>query len=260
MVLELLRLYAWPNPQAIAASTVIDVLAHLGVSVAAARSTLARMTNQGLLERQRSGRSVFFAPSARTRELLHYGSARIHRPIDYTFDGEWTIVSGSVPDSMRSARHVLRARLQFSGFGRLSSGLWLAPSRVDVGALVDDLTLDKHVRWFYAQPPGAVDMGEVVEEAYDLEGLAREYRHYIDRWSTTELPVEDRLAARVLMSVEWVRLSAIDPHLPLDLLPPDWPAVAAKSCFEARLAELGAATAGQANRRIVLMALPAGSA
>ena len=220
----------------------LDVMARVGVSEHAARSTLTRMVRRGLLRRQRRGRKMFFGLTAHSTEILEDGEARIwgSGPVNADGDGEWTLVGFSLPQEWRRVRHDLRSRLTWSGFGMIHSGLWIAPSRVDVSAIVAELNLADHVKVFAARPVQPADIGPLLRDAYDLSDLAERYETFLRRWDRPE-PLSDHrdpLARKLFLMSEWLEIIRHDPRLPLPHLPSGWPAPRAYRLLQARHAEL----------------------
>ncbi|MFD4656892.1 PaaX family transcriptional regulator C-terminal domain-containing protein [Kitasatospora sp. NPDC058444] len=226
---------------ALSSGGVIDAFARVGVSEEAVRSTLTRMVGRGLLERHRRGRKTYFGLTERARTVLADGQDRIWRTgaVNRKWDGSWTIVGFSLPDAWRRERHDLRSRLTWGGFAPLQSGLWTAPGRVDVAALVDGLALEGHLRVFHGRAAAPTDAGDLLT-AFDVPAIARGYRGFLDRWSgaassetgdpsTTHGP--DDLARQLLLHTDWLDLVRSDPHLPAEHLPADWPAETAERLF-----------------------------
>jgi len=211
----------------------IDVFARVGVSEHATRSTLSRMSRRGLLRKQRSGRRVYFGVTPRSAAILRDGERRIWSGVLRDGDAGWTLLAFSMPESWQRERHDLRSKLTWSGFGPLQNGLWIAPSRVDVDALLADTGLESHVRVFYARPSASTDMHEAVRDAFDLDGLAAGYRTFLDTWDVARPypDAPDDLARELLLLTEWLQIIRRDPRLPVDHLPPDWPAVRAETVF-----------------------------
>src|SRR3954454_13150046 len=117
--------------------TLLDLLADLGVTEAAARATLKRMTQRGLLARGQVGRTAEYALTPRAEDVLRRATERVASPAPFEHpDGEWTLLSYSVPESRRDLRHRVRSRLTWAGFGGLRDGLWIAPGTVDVVAVL----------------------------------------------------------------------------------------------------------------------------
>ncbi|WP_084965197.1 PaaX family transcriptional regulator C-terminal domain-containing protein [Thermoactinospora rubra] len=226
----------------VATSSVLDVLGRVGVSEEATRSTLSRMARRGLLHRVRRGRNVYVGLTPRSREILHDGEFRIWRigAVNTHWDGTWTLLGFSLPESWQRQRHVLRSRLLWAGFGALQGGLWIAPSPVDVKPLLDGLEAAEHVKVFQARAVPPTDVGELVRDAWDLREAAARYRRFLDRWDTPSPPAEpsDSLARQLLLQTEWLQVIRQDPRLPQEHLPEDWPAERAQRVFRAQYAEL----------------------
>lgn len=223
-------------------ASVIEILGRVGVSEHAARSTLSRMARRGLLRRERRGRRTYVGLTARSREILHDGAARIWRTgaVNTEWDGTWTLLAFSMPESWQRQRHVLRSRLLWAGFGRLQAGLWIAPSAVDVTPLIDDLGTAAHVKVFRARAFPPTDTDKLIRDAWDLADLAARYRRFVARWEharpAPELP--DDLARQLLLETEWLRIIRQDPRLPQQHLPPHWPADRAQQAFRTLHARL----------------------
>ena len=165
--------------------SIIDVLGRVGVGEQAVRSTLTRMVNRGLLQRQREGRKMFFGLTPQATRVLIDGRTRIWKQgaVNDDWDGSWTLLGFSLPDSWKRQRHDLRSRLTWSGFGALYSGLWIAPGHVDVSAVVTELGLTAHVKIFHAQASEVTDIERMIRETWDLESIAAHYVTFDKRWS-----------------------------------------------------------------------------
>ncbi|GAA4953208.1 PaaX family transcriptional regulator C-terminal domain-containing protein [Actinoplanes utahensis] len=210
----------------------IDALGRVGVSEHATRSTLSRMVHRGLLRRQRDGRRMYFGLTARAAGILHDGRRRIWETgaVNDRWDGTWTLLSFSLPESWQRQRHDLRSQLAWAGFGPLQGGLWIAPGRVPAQDIVTGLGLSAHARVFHARAAELTDIAAMVGDAYDLAGLAARYQEFLARWEGTP-PYTDPLAARLSLIAEWLGAIRRDPRLPVEHLPPDWPAVRAQKLF-----------------------------
>ncbi|WP_461076955.1 PaaX family transcriptional regulator [Streptomyces deserti] len=216
--------------------SVIDVFARAGIGEQATRSTLTRMVNRGLLRRQREGRRMYFGLTERSEAVLRDGERRIWQTgaVNRTWDGTWTLLGFSLPESWQRQRHDLRSQLTWSGFGPLFSGLWIAPGEVDVSGLVAELGLSAHVKVFRAHADPGMDVGQMIEETWELSDLAAGYAAFVRRWQPWEddLPdADDALVLRLRLQTEWLRLVRRDPRLPVKHLPDDWPAEQAEKTF-----------------------------
>lgn len=218
--------------------SVIDLFGRAGVGEQATRSTLTRMVGHGLLRRQREGRRMYFGLTERSEAVLRDGRRRIWETgaVNRRWDGTWTLLGFSLPESWRRQRHGLRSQLTWSGFGPLFGGLWIAPGEVEVSSLVAELGLAAHVKVFRARADAGMDIGAMVEEAWDLSELAAEYEEFVRRWQPWEHAVpmdDDPLVLRLRLSAQWLRIIRRDPRLPVGHLADDWPAERAEKTFRA---------------------------
>jgi phenylacetic acid degradation operon negative regulatory protein len=235
LMLNLLGRYLLGRRVVVSAASVIEVFARAGVGEHAARSTLARMVNRGMLTRQRHGRAMYFGLTAQAERILHDGEDRIWRSgaVNQDWDGSWTLLGFSLPESWQRQRHELRSQLTWAGFGPLFKGLWAAPGRVEVTHLVASLGLESRVKAFYAQAVPGTDIARMFQENWDLEAVASRYHGFLTRWQGPETTARrgDPLAAQLLLASDWLQVIRADPRLPAEHLPADWPAAKAESLF-----------------------------
>ncbi|MEJ3745828.1 PaaX family transcriptional regulator C-terminal domain-containing protein [Actinomycetes bacterium KLBMP 9797] len=229
---------------AVFSGSYLTVMDRLGVSEQAARSTLTRMVNRGLLTRHRRGRKMYFGLTPRAEAVLTEGEHRLWRTgaVNRDTDQRWTLLGFSLPESRRDERHLLRSRLRWAGFGLLRSGMWVAPGTVDVSSLLPNGQLRDHVQVFHAEPAEPSAVGQMVRDAYDLAAIAARYEQFLRRWDTPRpLPAApDDLARQLWLVSEWLLILRDDPRIPLRHLPPDWPAVDAEQVFHRRHDQLNA--------------------
>ncbi|MER5208351.1 PaaX family transcriptional regulator C-terminal domain-containing protein [Streptomyces sp. NPDC002825] len=244
---------------ALSSASVIDAFARVDVGEDAVRSTLTRMVARGLLERHRRGRRMYFSLTPRAAEVLADGEERIHRTgaVNRAWDGTWTLVGFSLPESWRRERHDLRSRLVWAGFGPLQSGLWVAPGRIDVAPIAAELGLGDRIRAFHGEAAAPTEAGPLLRTAFDVDAIAEGYRAFLTRWGGGAAPEEspgeaggpgpgeahddlggpgvgearDDLGRLLLLHTDWLDLVRRDPHLPAEHLPADWPAEAAETLF-----------------------------
>ncbi|MCG5216448.1 PaaX family transcriptional regulator C-terminal domain-containing protein [Streptosporangium soli] len=235
LMFSFLGMYVLGRDIAVYSGSVIDVFARLGVSEEAVRATLTRMVKRGMLTRRRQGRKVYFGLTEHASEVLEDGRRRVWETgaVNHDWDGTWTLVGFSLPDSRRSTRHDLRSQLSWAGFGLLQSGLWIAPGTKDVAGTLAQLDLGDHVTVLTAralQPTEAVDL---VRKAFGTEQIAGRYHAFLGRWDIARpLPAAtDDLARQLLLHNDWLQLVRQDPHLPAEHLPADWPAIRAQHVF-----------------------------
>src|ERR1035438_4884417 len=110
-------------------SAFIDVLGRLGVEEKAARQALMRTAADNWLSSERVGRRTVWRLTPTAERLLRDGTERIFgfAAVAEDWDGRWTIVIARTPETDRAARHMIRTRLRWAGFGHVIPGVWLSP-------------------------------------------------------------------------------------------------------------------------------------
>ncbi|MFI5898273.1 PaaX family transcriptional regulator C-terminal domain-containing protein [Actinoplanes sp. NPDC051513] len=235
LMLMLFGTYALDQGVCLGAGGIIDALGRSGVSAHATRSTLNRMVGRDLLRRRPVGRKMYFGLTERSSAILRDGRARIWHDgaVNDRWDGTWTLLSFSLPESMQRARHDLRSRLAWSGFGPVQGGLWIAPGRVDAAGIVSSLGLKAHARVFFARADDTTDIADLIGDAYDLAEVGARYDEFLSCWDGART-TGDPLADRLRLIAEWLDAIRPDPRLPLEHLPADWPAARAQNVFRER--------------------------
>lgn len=214
--------------------TLLDLLADLGVAEAAGRATLKRMTQRGLLSRGQVGRTAEYALTPLAEDVLREATGRVSSPIPFEHpDGEWTLLSYSVPESRRDLRHRVRARLTWAGFGGLRDGLWIAPGTVDVAAVLGRSDLAEVAGLadaFAARALPGTDVDRLVHRAWDVPAVRAAHLRFVETWSRPPA-VAGSLAQLTLLGADWLSLLRTDPGLPAAQLGPDWPAATSSAVY-----------------------------
>jgi phenylacetic acid degradation operon negative regulatory protein len=234
LMLTLLGEHVFGQDRCIYSGSVIAILGRLGISEHATRSTLARMVNRGLLRRQRDGRRMYYGLTERCTAILQDGHDRIWHTgaVNDDWDGSWTLLSFSLPESWQRQRHDLRSQLTWAGFGPVQGGLWIASGHVPVDSIVARLGLAAHVRVFRASADESTDIDQMLSDTYDLPGIAAHYETFLQRWEEPDTAARaDPLATRLTIVTQWLQVIRRDPRLPVQHLPGHWPAGPAQKVF-----------------------------
>lgn len=233
-------------------AVLIGLLADLGVGSAATRATLTRMSGRGLLAKVRSGREVAYGLAPAGESVLREARGRVlaHEPFAPVGTG-WTLVTFSVPESQRDARHRVRATLTWSGFGLLRDGLWIAPGEVDVASALRPLDgdlADVELSAFRAYEIEGFSATRAVRSAWRLDEIAARHREFLETWADVE-GSPDPLRDMTALGADWLALLRADPRLPAEHLSADWPSGRSAATFR-RLREtfVGAARAALADQ------------
>ena len=217
-------------------SAVLAAFDRLGVAEKATRQALMRTSNAGWLKPEKVGRRTRWELTQAARTLLTDGAERI-----YSFgpardwDGHWVIAAARIPDSDRRARHVVRTRLAWAGYGSLGPGLWISPhterEREAVRVLTEAGVADgAHV--FVARRTGLSDARAMVAAAWDLPALGAAYDEFTAEFR--DPAPRDVLASQLELVHAWRRFPALDPSLPRELLPARWSGTEAARLFAER--------------------------
>ncbi len=233
-------------------STFIDVLARLGVEEKASRQALMRTAEKGWLRPERLGRRTRWALTQDAERLLTEGAERIYTFAGYarTWDGRWLLVLTRVPETGRAARHVLRTRLSWAGFGSPAPGLWLSAHTerlAEAERLLRQAGVLDEAPIFAVEHRAGGDMADMVRRAWDLEAIERSYREFVAGYAVRETAA-DPLAFQVDLVHAWRRFPWLDPGLPRELLPPAWSGAQAARLFTEQHDRLAAAANSQWNQ------------
>ncbi len=213
-------------------SKISTVLGGLGIGEHTIRATLSRMSSRGLLRTIRRGRQAFLGLTEHGTTVLRDGQRRLDGDVvERHWDGRWTLLTFSVPETRRADRHALRTRLGWFGFGPLRSGLWVSTSATDISPALAELDLLEHADVFRAEAFMWTDPTRIAREAWDLSEIAAGYDQFLQRWTDSAYGDLDDLARRIRLGAEWLLLIRRDPVLPVALLPAGWPGVRAAALF-----------------------------
>jgi phenylacetic acid degradation operon negative regulatory protein len=229
-------------------STLVAMLAALGIDQQAARSTISRLKSKGILLSQKDDGVARYALSSDILDIFIGYDQRIFAPERSKPGDPWALVVFSVPEAQRNRRYELRAELTSLGFGFVAAGVAIAPSTVLEQAMerLAARKLDCYTEYFSGDYLKGGDVREHVSRWWDLETLDQEYSEFIDRYGefvekwqgrvgiATVLSEEDRLDAfhtYVPMLTMWRKFPYRDPNLPLEYLPEGWKAPRAKETF-----------------------------
>ena len=240
LLLTLLGDYFLDGSVPIPSASLVSLLEEFGITSAGSRAALSRLSRRGLLASSKSGRNTYYRLTPRAAALLREGAQHIlgFGAAERHWSGSWTIVAFSVPEDQRQSRPVLRTRLRWLGFAPLYDGLWISPHRPteDINAVLDELQI-KASTVFVGEIRDRIG-GNPPLSAWDLDDLRRVYTDFVEEFAELRLRVSngdvgaaEGLVARTTIMDRWRNMPNLDPELPSELLPKDWPRDAARALF-----------------------------
>ncbi|MFG2088627.1 MULTISPECIES: PaaX family transcriptional regulator C-terminal domain-containing protein [unclassified Spirillospora] len=249
LLITLLGDYWYARTEHLPSAALVALLGEFGISQVAARAALSRLARRGLLEVSKQGRRTYYALTGRATRVLSGGVQRIMsfgmtaRP----WDGSWRIAIFSVPEEQRDLRHSARARLRWLGFAPLYDGVWISPNDVaaDAAAALAGLGVRSY-SVMAAQAPVGVPQGQDPLDAWDLAELRDGYERFVSeredllrRARDGAVSTSEALLARTDVMDTWRQFPNLDPELPAELLPEDWPLQRAHDMFARLYDNLG---------------------
>jgi len=228
--------YALHKDGEIGIGSLVILLGNFGLSEQAIRSAVSRMCRSGLLKAKRINRKSYYSLTSEGHSLLTEGAQRIFRRKNSHWDGNWNIVTYSIPEPMRQARDRLRLELGWLGYGALGEATWVSPydRAREVKNLLEKLNIEEYVNIFSAQHQGSTDPRKIVSRCWDLDKIHQKYTDFLAEYrpklekhlkrlqAGETIEPSECFVARFNLIHEYRKLPFFDPDLPLELLPDNW--------------------------------------
>lgn len=237
LLLTVFGLYGRAADGWIPVAHLVRMLSDIGTDPSGVRASISRLTKKGTLVNRRCGRNSEYRLSPGLYGAFSAGDRRIFQPRQAPLSDSWLLAAFSLSESQRSLRHKIRSGLTRLGFGTVSPGLWIAPAHLEDEVLeyFERHSLAEHVIFFRAQ---LTNEYEPQGSWWNLGLLHERYDRFITRWS----PLQEETASRsfsnseafshyVPMLTDWRGLPYLDPGLPAEILPNEWPGESARSVF-----------------------------
>lgn len=216
----------------------------VNISGAHARTAISRIKSKGVISPERVEGQPGYRLHPDAVAMLERGDRRIFSFRLQRDGGPWCLVSFSLPETERAARHQLRKRLTWIGCGTVATGLWICPAFLtdEVEEILSDLRLRHCATVFITdtpQPGGT--LRDAVREWWDLDSVAAMHERFIDEfssWGPVEHP-KTAFAHYVTMLDRWRPIPYLDPGLQRAVLPASWPGFASVELFDRLRYELG---------------------
>jgi phenylacetic acid degradation operon negative regulatory protein len=249
LLITLLGDYWYDRGEHLPSAALVALLGEFGISRVAGRAALSRLARRGLLESSKEGRRTYYGLTERAAGVLSEGGQRIMSfgTTTRAWDGRWRIAVFSVPEDQRDIRHVARTRLRWLGFAPLYDGVWISPRDASDAAArtLAELGVPSYTV-FTARVVPDVPQGVVPLDAWDLDDLRGRYESFVTeraellgRTREGTVSAAEALPARTAVMDTWRQFPNLDPELPAELLPDDWPRGRARAVFAELYDSLG---------------------
>ena len=230
--------------------TLIALMDAFGVSEAAVRQAVSRMSRQGWLAARRDGNRAYYAVTERGRRRIAELSPRIYGPV-IEWDGRWRMLTYTVSESQRERRDRLRKELAVLGWVPLSASVWISPADTLEAAreAAKSTGAIETAHLFCGEYCGPLADRELAARCWDIDGIASAYREFVARYEP--LLARERSAAepsgdeeafveRLWLLYDYRKFTYLDPGLPSELVPAHWPGTTAAAVFREYYAALDA--------------------
>lgn len=218
------------SPPELPTRSLIGTAELLGVAAGTARVALSRMVAAGEAEATDGGYRLTSPTllARQARQSLSRSGATA------AWDGTWrtAVVTGEARPAadradLRAAMHALR-------YGELREGVWLRPTNLPGGALLDAerTAADQCV----VLTSTVEDPVALARSLWDLDAWATRARSLVEDLERVGRPLRDgdpsALAEGFVLSASVLRHVQADPLLPRRLLPPDWPGTDLRRAYD----------------------------
>jgi phenylacetic acid degradation operon negative regulatory protein len=227
--------------------SLVRLLSDLGVSQQGIRSAVSRMKRSGLLRVERQGTRSLYSMTATGSKIIEAGALRIFQFPSHqdAWDGQWHLITYSVPEDERESRDRLRRELSWMGFGMLTNALWISPHdhREEISSLTDLLGVSSRVEMFTARHDGFSAPQVIAARCWDLPSINARYAEFIKKYKPMynehcrlladgkDIEPSEYFVRRFNLIHEFRRFPYLDPELPMELLPSDWRGTDAATLF-----------------------------
>lgn len=216
--------------------TLVEVLALLDIEEKAARQAISRLAERGWLDAKKVGRRTRWTLTPSVTGLLEEGAARIYGfgQDEQEWDGQWVLLNASVPERQRKVRYKLTSNLNWAGFGSLGHGWWISPRpqrEAEAKAAMQTAGISDATS-FIASTGSMGDSSELALRAWDLDSVRSSYNDFMVHANALAAANQadddaDKTASATQSLIHlvhaWRRFPFLDPDLPSELLPQDWP-------------------------------------
>lgn len=210
--------------------------AGLGITPSATASALSRLASRGVVEQSSAGRTSRYRLTQGARNRLRHGLQQVADFGEQSrgWDGQWTVIAFSVPESSRDVRELLRSRLRWRGFAPVFDALWVSPRdhAEELEAVCRGYGVEDFVIFRTAE---SSLRGKRLAAAWSPQEVGDQYRPFTEKFTPWlvrlaegSVTPEEGFVIRTELMDAWRAYPWSDPDLPAELLPEAWPRAEAR--------------------------------
>lgn len=213
--------------------SLIKLVEPLGINQRLVRTSVFRLTQEGLLRSEHSGRRSYYSLTGKGLRQFATASMRIYNNRKPDWDGQWRLVFTALGDITQDERDTIRQELRWLGFGRLAPGVFGHPAAdlEPVRSVVRELGLENKVAIMLANAQDednhAMPSGALVKQCFETESMDHAYDEFIATFNPILQTAEkvqkfdphECFILRTLLIHEFRRILLAEPELPFELIP-----------------------------------------
>jgi phenylacetic acid degradation operon negative regulatory protein len=235
-LLTLLVDYWFKSEEWLPSRLIAALAAGLGITPSASASALSRLASRGVLEQSSIGRTSRYRVTQGARNRLRHGFQQVSAFGEQSrqWDGNWTVIAFSIPETSRDVRELLRSRLRWRGFAPLFGALWVSPRdhSEELENACKGYGVEDYVIFRTAE---STLRGKRLIEAWSPQEFREQYRPFTEKFAPWAERVDagrvspaEAFRVRTELMDAWRAFPWSDPDLPAELLPEAWPRAEAR--------------------------------
>ena len=220
--------------------SLITLMDALGINDRLVRTSVFRLTEEGWLDANRSGRRSQYSLTEQGDKRFARAHQRIYAPTHTNWDGRWILVIAPAENSSTALRSTLKKELLWEGFGLVTPGLYAHPGN-KADALTEILsrtdTADKVIvsSATNMDAVSSTPLTDLVKLCWQLDTVRKSYTQFVHKFASlatllseeNQLTPQQAFVIRTLLIHAFRRVQLHDPQLPAKLLSADWPGATA---------------------------------
>jgi len=216
--------------------SLIKLVARLGISQRLVRTSVFRLTENGILQSKQIGRRSFYSLTDKGFRQFSSAAERIYRYHESVWDGEWRLVFTTFKNIIAEDKERFQKELVWLGFNRLSAGVYAHPTaNIDeVKSIIREMGIEDCVATMQAkstddEPTKA--SSNLVKYCFNFDAIKVEYQAFIEYFegilreakATDDTGKNPELCflLRTILIHRFRHLLLHEPELPRELVPED---------------------------------------